>query len=88
MCLTSTATVTTTATAAASGLAWSFNSLLAFRLLQGLASGVCVVLPLAIIRDLFEGAGARTRLSQIVSVIGIAPTHMLVLCLAWSKIDV
>lgn len=61
------------ATAAASGLAWSFNSLLAFRLLQGLASGVCVVLPLAIIRDLFEGAGARTRLSQIVSVIGIAP---------------
>ncbi len=59
--------------AAACAFAPTFDTLLAFRLLQGLAAGGCVVLPLAIVRDLFEGAMARTRLSQVAAVLGLAP---------------
>ena len=62
-----------TLTAAACAFAPSFNLLLACRLLQGLAAGACVILPVAIVRDLFEGAVARSRLSQVTSVLGIAP---------------
>lgn len=51
----------------------SFKILLVCRLLQGIAAGGCVVLPLAIVRDLFDGASARTRLSQVAAVLGIAP---------------
>lgn len=54
-------------------MAWSFDVLLTWRLIQGIAAGICVILPLAIVRDLFEGPAAKIRLSQIVSVIGIAP---------------
>lgn len=59
--------------AAACTLAPSFNVLLGFRLVQGLAAGGCVILPIAIVRDLFEGAAARHRLSQVTAVLGIGP---------------
>lgn len=59
--------------AAASALAGSFQMLLACRLLQGVAAGSCVVLPLAIVRDIFDGTKALVRLSQVSAVLGIAP---------------
>ncbi|MES2945578.1 MAG: Bcr/CflA family efflux MFS transporter [Pseudomonadota bacterium] len=59
--------------AAACTFAQSFPSLLIFRFLQGLGAGACVVIPIAVIRDLFEGAEARVKLSQITAVLGIAP---------------
>jgi DHA1 family bicyclomycin/chloramphenicol resistance-like MFS transporter len=59
--------------AAACALATSFGMLLVFRLLQGFSAGACVILPLAIVRDVFEGATARHRLSQVSAVLGIAP---------------
>lgn len=59
--------------AAASAFAGSFELLLCFRLLQGIAAGTCVVLPIAIVRDLFDGTAALTRLSQVSAVIGVAP---------------
>ncbi len=54
-------------------LEFSFNFLLFSRLVQGLASGVCVLAPLAILRDIYSGAGARTKLSIIMLVGGVAP---------------
>lgn len=37
------------------------------------AAGSCAILPLAIVRDLFEHGKARHKLSQIAAVLGIAP---------------
>ncbi|SME88379.1 MFS transporter, DHA1 family, bicyclomycin/chloramphenicol resistance protein [Tistlia consotensis] len=51
----------------------SFLTLLLGRFLQGTAAGMGVVLPLAIVRDVFEGATARQRLSQVTAMIGVAP---------------
>ncbi len=51
----------------------SFTTLLAARFLQGTSAGLGVVLPLAIVRDVFEGATARHRLSQVTAMIGVAP---------------
>ena len=51
----------------------SFPTLLAVRLVQGVAAGSCVILPIAIIRDLFEGVQGRHLLSQVTAVLGIAP---------------
>lgn len=51
----------------------SFQFLLASRLLQGVACGVCVLVPLAILRDVFAGAEARKKLSAIMFVGGVAP---------------
>lgn len=59
--------------AVASAFAGSFELLLLYRLLQGVAAGACVVLPLAIVRDLFDGTKALVRLSQVTAVLGIAP---------------
>ncbi len=59
--------------ASASALAPSFTMLLAVRLAQGFAAGACAVTPFAIVRDVFEGAVARSRLSQVSAVLGIAP---------------
>jgi DHA1 family bicyclomycin/chloramphenicol resistance-like MFS transporter len=59
--------------AGACALAPSFTVLLVCRMLQGLAAGACAILPFAIVRDLFEHATARHRLSQIAAVLGIAP---------------
>ncbi|WP_158742929.1 multidrug effflux MFS transporter [Acidisphaera sp. L21] len=54
-------------------LAPSFHALLAVRMVQGLAAGCCAIVPFAVVRDLFEGATARHRLSQVTAVLGIAP---------------
>ena len=62
-----------TLAAAACAVAPSFHVLLGFRLLQGVAAGACVILPVAIVRDLFEGSTGRARLSQVTAVVGIAP---------------
>ncbi|MEX2629594.1 MAG: multidrug effflux MFS transporter [Tistlia sp.] len=51
----------------------TFLTLLLARFVQGTVAGLGVVLPLAIVRDVFEGASARRRLSQITAMIGVAP---------------
>ena len=60
-------------TAAGSAAAASFTLLLAARLVQGFAAGACVIMPLTIIRDTFEGAAARHLLSQVTALLGLAP---------------
>jgi DHA1 family bicyclomycin/chloramphenicol resistance-like MFS transporter len=47
--------------------------LLAGRLAQGMGAGVGAAMPLAIIRDLFEGPAARARLSTVTVVLSTAP---------------
>lgn len=59
--------------AMACALAPSFTVLLVCRLLQGFAAGACAILPIAIVRDLFQHGAARQKLSQIAAVLGIAP---------------
>ena len=55
--------------AAAPSIGW----LLAGRLAQGMGAGVGAAMPLAIIRDLFTNAAARTRLSTVTVVLSVAP---------------
>lgn len=57
----------------ACAIAPSINALLACRFFQGVGAGVGMTLMLAMVRDLFEGATARTQLSYINIVINIAP---------------
>jgi DHA1 family bicyclomycin/chloramphenicol resistance-like MFS transporter len=47
--------------------------LLAGRLVQGMGAGVGAAMPLAIVRDLFRDAAARTRLSYVTVVLSVAP---------------
>ena len=54
-------------------LAPSFELLLGSRLLQGLAAGLCLAIPIAIIRDTLEGEAARLRISYMIMLVGIAP---------------
>ncbi|NVN88264.1 MAG: multidrug effflux MFS transporter [Rhodopseudomonas sp.] len=61
------------AAALACALSTSFEMLLGFRALQGIAAGICVILPLAIVRDLYDHATARGKLSTIFAVFSIAP---------------
>jgi DHA1 family bicyclomycin/chloramphenicol resistance-like MFS transporter len=62
---------------AAAGLACalsrSLGLLLAMRLLQGLGAGAGASLPVAIVRDLYQGAEARRRLAYVAMVSGLAP---------------
>ncbi len=51
----------------------SFHFLLFARLVQGTAAGVCILIPLAIIRDTLSGTAARRKLSGIMFVVGVAP---------------
>jgi DHA1 family bicyclomycin/chloramphenicol resistance-like MFS transporter len=51
----------------------SFAFLLLFRLLQGAAAGVCVAMPLAIIRDTLDGHAARQSMSQVTTILGVVP---------------
>jgi len=51
----------------------SFPLLLAFRLLQGGASGVATTLPLAIVRDLMRGVAARQRISEVTTINNMMP---------------
>jgi len=54
-------------------LAASFHVLLAFRLLQGCASGVATTLPIAIVRDLLASSAARQRLSEVTTINSFMP---------------
>ena len=56
-----------------SSLAPAFGLLLASRMLQGAAAGVCLVVPLAIVRDAFDAQTGRLQLSRIMTVVGLAP---------------
>ena len=51
----------------------NFATLLAFRVLQGAAAGVCVALPMAIIRDSLSGHAARQAMSQMTTILGVVP---------------
>jgi MFS transporter, DHA1 family, multidrug resistance protein len=51
----------------------TFETLLACRLLQGLAGGACVILPLAIVRDLCEPALARLQFARIFAILNVVP---------------
>jgi DHA1 family bicyclomycin/chloramphenicol resistance-like MFS transporter len=55
--------------AAAPSIGW----MLAGRLAQGMGAGVSSSMPLAIVRDQFEGAAARARLSYVTLVFSVAP---------------
>jgi DHA1 family bicyclomycin/chloramphenicol resistance-like MFS transporter len=57
------------ACAAAPSIGW----VLLGRLLQGMGAGVGTAMPLAIVRDLFEGHAARTRLSYVTVILSVAP---------------
>ncbi len=54
-------------------LAMSAAALVAWRLVEGVGAASSTVLALAIVRDLFEGAAARRKLSTIAVVGGVAP---------------
>ncbi|MEH1790367.1 MAG: multidrug effflux MFS transporter [Nostoc sp.] len=58
---------------AACAVAPSINSLIAWRLVQGAGAGAGMVMTLAIVRDLFEGATARAQLSYVNLVMSVAP---------------
>jgi DHA1 family bicyclomycin/chloramphenicol resistance-like MFS transporter len=55
-------------------LARSLPALLSWRFVQGAGAGASMTIALAIIRDLFEGAVARTKLSQIAMATMVVPT--------------
>jgi DHA1 family bicyclomycin/chloramphenicol resistance-like MFS transporter len=61
------------ASALACAMSPSYSMLLAFRLLQGCASGVSTTLPLAIVRDLLQGSAARQRISEVTTINNIMP---------------
>lgn len=54
-------------------IAPSINALILWRLIAGAGAGAAAVLEMAIVRDLFEGAAARTQFSYINLVMSIAP---------------
>ncbi|SHL05789.1 MFS transporter, DHA1 family, bicyclomycin/chloramphenicol resistance protein [Desulfatibacillum alkenivorans DSM 16219] len=54
-------------------IAPSFRTLLIFRLIQGIASGICILLPLAIVRDTLSESEAPKLLSRIMLVVAVAP---------------
>ena len=54
-------------------IAPSINTLILWRLIAGAGAGAAAVLEMAIVRDLFEGAAARTQFSYINLVMSIAP---------------
>lgn len=53
--------------------AWSIESLIAFRVLQGLSAGGGMIIGRAMVRDLFDGIEAHRLMSQIAVVFAIAP---------------
>ena len=54
-------------------IAPSINALIIWRLIAGAGAGAAAVLEMVIVRDLFEGATARTQFSYINLVMSIAP---------------
>ena len=54
-------------------LAWSIESLLFFRAMQGMTAGAGLVVGRAIVRDVLDGAEAQRMMSQITLVFAVAP---------------
>ncbi len=54
-------------------LAWSIESLLFFRVMQGLTAGAGMVVGRAIVRDVLDGAEAQRLMSQVTLVFAVAP---------------
>jgi len=54
-------------------LAWSIESLLFFRTMQGMTAGAGLVVGRAIVRDVLDGAEAQRLMSQITLVFAVAP---------------
>ncbi len=54
-------------------LAWSIESLLAFRVMQGMTAGAGMVIGRAIVRDVLDGAEAQRLMSQVTLVFAVAP---------------
>ena len=54
-------------------LAWSIESLLFFRALQGMTAGTGMVVGRAIVRDVLDGAEAQRLMSQVTLVFAVAP---------------
>ncbi|GAB2512989.1 multidrug effflux MFS transporter [Lysobacter humi (ex Lee et al. 2017)] len=54
-------------------LATDLPTLLAYRALQGLSSGVGLIVGRAVIRDVFQGPDAQRLMSQVSMIFGIAP---------------
>ena len=54
-------------------LAWSIESLLFFRVMQGMTAGAGMVVGRAIVRDVLDGAEAQRLMSQITLVFAVAP---------------
>ncbi|HWT37312.1 MAG TPA: Bcr/CflA family efflux MFS transporter [Paraburkholderia sp.] len=57
-----------------SAFAPTFTTLLIARFVQGAAGGAIATLPVVMVRDVLEGPSARAKLSQIVAILGIAPS--------------
>ncbi len=53
--------------------AWSIESLIGFRVLQGLSAGGGMIVGRAMVRDLFDGLEAHRLMSQVAVVFAIAP---------------
>ncbi len=53
--------------------AWSIESLLAFRVMQGMTAGAGMVVGRAIVRDVLDGAEAQRLMSQVTLVFAVAP---------------
>ena len=62
-----------TLTAIAAALSHSIGSVIAWRFVQGAGGGAATALSIAIVRDLFEGAAARARLSYVMMVLNVSP---------------
>ena len=54
-------------------LAWSIESLLFFRTMQGMTAGAGLVIGRAMVRDVLDGAEAQRLMSQITLVFAVAP---------------
>ena len=54
-------------------LTGSFQYLLFFRMLKGIACGFCMLMPLAIIRDTLQGSAVRRQYARIMFILGLAP---------------
>jgi DHA1 family bicyclomycin/chloramphenicol resistance-like MFS transporter len=69
-------------------LARDMPTLLAFRALQGLSSGVGLIVGRAVIRDLLQGDDAQRLMSQVSMIFGIAPAIAPIIggwILGWSR---
>lgn len=54
-------------------IAPSVSALVALRLVQGIASGACIVITRAIVRDLYEGSAAARFFAVLMQISGVAP---------------